>query len=45
MKTKKIRKRFELADYLEEEKFLQVQHKKGWRMVNLKLGFSTYIFE
>ncbi|OJG89010.1 hypothetical protein RV15_GL001746 [Enterococcus silesiacus] len=34
-----------MADYLEEEQFLQEQHKKGWKMVDLKLPFSTYIFE
>ncbi|WP_086315335.1 hypothetical protein A5821_002791 [Enterococcus sp. 7F3_DIV0205] len=45
MEYKKIRKRFELADYLEEEKFLQEQHKNGWKMVDLKVPFSTYIFE
>lgn len=45
MENKKIKKRFELADYLEEEQFLQEQHKNGWKMVELKLPFSTYIFE
>ncbi|MEI5990002.1 DUF2812 domain-containing protein [Enterococcus crotali] len=45
METKKIRRRFELADYLEEEKFLQEQHKQGWKMVDLKLPIPTYFFE
>ncbi|GGC99988.1 DUF2812 domain-containing protein [Enterococcus wangshanyuanii] len=45
METKKIRKRFELADYLEEERFLERQHRDGWKMVELKLPLSTYIFE
>ncbi|EOH98308.1 hypothetical protein UAW_01489 [Enterococcus haemoperoxidus ATCC BAA-382] len=45
METKKIRRRFELADYVEEENFLQEEHKNGWKMVDLKLPFSTYIFE
>lgn len=45
METKKISRRFEVADYLEEEQFLQEQHKQGWKMVELKLPFSTYVFE
>ncbi|MCA5013785.1 MULTISPECIES: DUF2812 domain-containing protein [unclassified Enterococcus] len=45
METKKVRRRFELADYLEEERFLEEQHRNGWKMVELKLPLSTYIFE
>lgn len=45
MKNKKIKKRFELSDYLEEEKFLEEQHQNGWKMLDLKLPFSNYIFE
>lgn len=36
---------FSLADYLEEETYLQEQHKKGWKMTKLKAPFSVYTFE
>ena len=43
--SKKIRKFFGLADYLEEEQFLQEQHRKGWKMTGFKPFFWTYTFE
>lgn len=45
MEYKKKMKRFGLADYLEEEVYLQEQHKKGWKMTKLKAPFSVYTFE
>ena len=44
MEKKIIRKYFSLADFLEEQDFLQEQHKSGWKFVELK-GINKYIFE
>ncbi|MGF7144465.1 hypothetical protein HNQ56_002896 [Anaerotaenia torta] len=44
MKKKIIRKHFFLSDFLEEQKFLQKQHRLGWKFVELK-GTNKYIFE
>ena len=43
--TKKIRKFFGLADYLEEEQFLQEQHRQGWKMTGFNVLGLNYIFE
>ena len=45
MEYMKKMKWFNLADYLEEEAYLQEQHKKGWKMTALKAPFSIYTFE
>ena len=45
MEYMKKLKWFNLADYLEEETYLQEQHKKGWKMTKLKAPFSIYTFE
>ncbi len=44
MERKIVRKYFFLADFLEEQNFLQEQHKSGWKFVKLK-GTNKYIFE
>lgn len=43
MQTKKIRKFFGLADFIEEQEFLEQQHREGWRFISTT-GFS-YKFE
>jgi hypothetical protein len=42
---KKIRKFFGIADYLEEEQFLQNQHRQGWKMTDFNALTITYTFE
>lgn len=44
MKKEKL-KYFGLADYLEEERFLEQQHQAGWKMVGAKKLGWVYIFE
>ncbi|MGC6768753.1 DUF2812 domain-containing protein [Enterococcus sp. LJL128] len=45
MNRKHIRKFFSLADYLDEELFLQSMHKAGWKMINFKALGWQYTFE
>ncbi|WP_321386322.1 DUF2812 domain-containing protein [uncultured Enterococcus sp.] len=44
MKKEKM-KFFGLADYLEEERFLEEQHRNGWKMVGAKKFGLVYVFE
>lgn len=44
MENKIMRKWFLLPDFLEEQDFLQAQHKLGWKFKGLK-GINKYIFE
>ena len=41
---KKEHKIFLLPEFMEEEKYLEEQHKLGWKFVEIK-GISKYIFE
>lgn len=44
MKKEKL-KYFGLADYLEEERFLQEQHRQGWKMTGAKKLGWVFVFE
>ncbi|MDF2543833.1 MAG: hypothetical protein K0S47_3551 [Herbinix sp.] len=42
METKIVKKRFFLADYEEEQIFLQEQHKNGWKLLKSKGNLYTF---
>lgn len=44
MQTKVIKEFFTIADFLEEEKFLEKQHQEGWKLLKLD-GLTKYVFE
>lgn len=44
METKIVKKFFGLADFLEEQQFLEEQHKNGWKLLSFH-GLNKYTFE
>lgn len=44
METRVIKKFFGLADFVEEQEFLQTQHKAGWKLKTFK-ALKKYTFE
>ena len=43
METKTVRKFFNLSDFLEEEKYLEEQHREGWEIQGIE-GLNKYLF-
>lgn len=43
-KEKKVRRFFQISDFIEEENWLSDQHKKGWKLISIESP-TVYLFE
>lgn len=43
-KEKKVRKFFQISDFIEEENWLSDQHRKGWKLISIESP-TIYLFE
>ena len=43
-KEKKVRKFFQISDFIEEENWLSDQHRKGWKLISIESP-AIYLFE